>query len=129
MGQQRIEAKAAPAALLAASACALAALAAFALALPAAASAEQPAFWKSCETGSGAGECLGPRGIGVDPSLPGHLYVADAGNDRIVEFSAWGRVRQGLGLGGARRLGRASDLRPRGNSPQRQLPASGRKGV
>jgi hypothetical protein len=32
-----------------------------------------------------------PRGIGVDPNLPGHIYVADQQNNRVDEFTAWGQ--------------------------------------
>ena len=59
-------------------------------ALPATASAEVPSpFWKKCTTGSGAGQCLIPRGIASDPDS-GHVYVADNNNNRIDEFTAWG---------------------------------------
>ncbi len=46
-------------------------------------------FWKKCTTGSGAGQCLIPRGIASDPDS-GHVYVADNTNNRINEFTAWG---------------------------------------
>ncbi len=103
MGQQRTDAKAAPAALLAA--CALTVLVLAALFAPSAASAAQPALWKSCESRSGepptdgAGQCSIPRGIGVDPRVPGHLYVADQANDRVVELTAWGGFVRAWGWG------------------------------
>ncbi len=75
-------------------------LAALALgALPAAASAEAPpTLWTSCPTGGGAGQCLIPRGIAVDSSS-GHVYVADSGNNRIVELDAWGEFVKAWGWG------------------------------
>ncbi len=48
---------------------------------------------------SEAGQCSIPRGIGADPSTPGHLYVADQGNSRIVELSAWGSFVRAWGWG------------------------------
>jgi len=56
-----------------------------------------PVFWTKCPTGSGAGQCSIPRGIGVDPSAPGHLYVSDQNNSRIVELSAWGEFVKAWG--------------------------------
>ena len=46
-------------------------------------------FWTTCTTGSGAGQCLVPVGVASDPDN-GHVYVADSGNNRINEFTAWG---------------------------------------
>ncbi len=73
--------------------------------LPPTAAAEQPRFWTSCESKSGegpvsaAGQCSIPRGIGVDPNIPGHLYVADQFNNRIVEITAWGEFVKAWGWG------------------------------
>ena len=70
---------------------ALSLLACVALLPAGAAAAEAPlGLWKSCPTGAAAGQCRIPRGIGADPNLPGHLYVADQSNHRINEFTAWG---------------------------------------
>jgi DNA-binding beta-propeller fold protein YncE len=61
--------------------------------------AEAPApLWKKCETGSGAGQCQNPRGIGID-SNTGHLFIADQGNNRIVELDAWGQFVKAWGWG------------------------------
>ena len=49
-----------------------------------------PQFWKRCPTGLAGGECRLPRGIAADRNLPGHIYVANNGNSRIEEFTAWG---------------------------------------
>ena len=72
-----------------------------ALALPALASAAEapPKLWRACETGSGAGQCLLPRGITTSsaPGHLGHLYVADQGNSRIDELTAWGRFVRAWG--------------------------------
>ncbi len=81
----------------------LATLSCLLLTLPATATAEEenalPKLWKTCTGGGGAaGECLLPRGIGADP-VTGHLYVADANNKRIVEFTAWGEFVKAWGWG------------------------------
>ena len=39
--------------------------------------------------GDAAGRLSGPRGIAANPDT-GHLYVSDAFNSRIAEFTAWG---------------------------------------
>lgn len=39
--------------------------------------------------GTGAGQLLEPAGIAVDPA--GHVYVADTGNHRVLQFDANGR--------------------------------------
>lgn len=59
-----------------------------------------------CEKGSGAGQCLGPRGVAVDGDT-GRVYVVDRDNGRIDAFDAesggflsafgWG-VEDGVGL-------------------------------
>ncbi len=46
-------------------------------------------FWTKCLPGSGAGQCVRPRGMVSDPDS-GHLYVVDSGDNRIEEFTAWG---------------------------------------
>ncbi len=46
-------------------------------------------FWTKCLPGSGAGQCVRPRGTVSDPDS-GHVYVADSGSNRIDEFTAWG---------------------------------------
>ncbi len=68
------------------------------LAICAFASAAQPLLWQRCAKGSAAGQCLIPRGIGVNAET-GHLYVADQSNNRIVEFSAWGEFVKAWGWG------------------------------
>ena len=42
-----------------------------------------------CPQGSGAGQCEGPYGLGVD-FQSGHVYVADRGNNRVDVFEADG---------------------------------------
>ena len=81
---------------------------------PASPAAAAPAkLWRKCPTGSGAGQCLNPRGIATDPDVPGHLYVADQANSRVVELSPWGAfVRPGAGgCGTARKNCRSARLR------------------
>jgi NHL repeat len=58
-----------------------------------------PKLWEKCPPGSGAGQCEIPRGIGVDPNTPGHLFVADQATDRIVELNAWGAFQKAWGWG------------------------------
>ena len=48
--------------------------------------------------GAGAAQLLIPRGMASDP-LTGHLYVADTGNRRIDEFTAWGEFVKAWGWG------------------------------
>ncbi|HWO16656.1 MAG TPA: hypothetical protein VNM89_08085, partial [Solirubrobacterales bacterium] len=60
------------------------------------AQAAPPQFWQRCPTGSGAGQCVIPRGIVADPSN-GHLYVADQTNRRVKEFTAWGEFVRAFG--------------------------------
>jgi hypothetical protein len=76
----------------------LASLALFGALLPAAARAEEPLLTRFCLTGSGAGECTFPQGIATNPDT-GHVYVVDAGNDRINEFDAWGSFQKSWGWG------------------------------
>jgi NHL repeat len=53
-------------------------------------------IWEKCETGSEAGQCNIPRGIGAD-SESGHVFVADQENRRIVQFTAWGEFVRAWG--------------------------------
>jgi DNA-binding beta-propeller fold protein YncE len=55
----------------------------------------------SCQAGSaggGAGQLTSPQGVAVDPHT-GNVYVADAGNNRIDEFSAGGTFIKAYGWG------------------------------
>ncbi len=38
-----------------------------------------------------------PRGIGVEPETPGHLFVADSGNSRVDELDVWGQFKRTWG--------------------------------
>jgi DNA-binding beta-propeller fold protein YncE len=50
-----------------------------------------------CEGGgNGAGRCMGPRGIAVDPST-GDAYVADLTHRRVQKFTAWGEFIRAWG--------------------------------
>lgn len=49
--------------------------------------------------GAGAGRMDLPEAIAADPSLPGHVYVADRKNARIDEFTAWGDFVKAWGWG------------------------------
>jgi hypothetical protein len=69
-----------------------------AIALPATASAAAK-LWKTGELGSGPGQTLIPRGVAADPNLPGHIFVADQGNNRIDEFNPWGLFVKAWGWG------------------------------
>ncbi len=70
-----------------------------AAAAPSSASAVAPrTLWKGCTTGSGAGHCQFPVGIAADPTT-GNLYVADPGNNRVVELTAWGQFVRAWGWG------------------------------
>ena len=48
--------------------------------------------------GGGAAELRSPRGIGGDPDS-GHVYIADAFNARISEYTAWGLFVKSWGWG------------------------------
>ncbi len=74
------------------------ALLAAALPAPAAAAPAPETLWKGCPTGSAAGNCNVPRGIAANPAN-GRLYVADQGNQRIVELTAWGEFVKAWGWG------------------------------
>ena len=65
---------------------------------PISASAAPPLVWEACPSGSAAGQCQIPRGIAAHPET-GHVYVADQGNQRIVEFTAWGAFVKAWGWG------------------------------
>jgi DNA-binding beta-propeller fold protein YncE len=66
---------------------------------PAGASAAAPkTLWTGCTSGTAAGNCSVPRGIAADPKT-GRLYVADQGNRRIVELTAWGEFVRAWGWG------------------------------
>lgn len=49
-------------------------------------------------TGVGAGQTVNPRGIATDPAT-GRVYVAELGNRRISEFTAWGQFIRAFGWG------------------------------
>jgi len=49
-------------------------------------------------TGTGAGQLTNPRGVATDPTN-GHVYVAELGNRRISEFTAWGQFVKAFGWG------------------------------
>jgi len=74
--------------------------AALALAAPAALAAPPPFLAQSPEDGL-AGEAAGQlqltRGVAADPGREGHVYVVDADNSRISEFTAWGRFVKAWG--------------------------------
>jgi hypothetical protein len=66
------------------------------------ASGAVPAFFRQvCPSGSGAGECVLPRGIAVDSNLAspsrGHVFVSDQNNARVNEFTAWGAFVKTMG--------------------------------
>lgn len=54
-------------------------------------------LWTGCSGGGGAGQCTIPRGIGVQPTAPGHIFVGDQQNARIDEFTAWGQFVKAWG--------------------------------
>ncbi|HET9396153.1 MAG TPA: NHL repeat-containing protein, partial [Nitrospiraceae bacterium] len=49
-------------------------------------------------TGTGANQMRGPRASAVDPDT-GHLFVAEAANNRVSEFDAWGVFVKSWGWG------------------------------
>lgn len=66
---------------------------------PAPASAAPPKFWDACGSTAPAGQqCTSPRGIAANPDN-GRVYVADGGNARVIEFSAWGEFLRTWGWG------------------------------
>jgi sugar lactone lactonase YvrE len=60
--------------------------------------ASPPKFGSFCQKGSGLGECLTPQGVATSP-LTGHVFLADEGNQRVDEFSAWGEFIRSWGWG------------------------------
>jgi len=74
-----------------------------AAALPASSGAAQTPspLWQAPEdgkAGAGAGRLFNDRSIAGDPTT-GHVYVADAGNNRIDEFTSWGGFVKAFGWG------------------------------
>ena len=55
-------------------------------------------LWRSAEPGTSAGSAAIPRGVAADPDS-GRVYVADHGNNRINEFTAWGEFVKAWGWG------------------------------
>jgi hypothetical protein len=51
-----------------------------------------------CPQGSGAGQCRGPQGVGLNEST-GNSYVADRNNNRIVVFTPTGGFVRAFGYG------------------------------
>ncbi|HEX3174220.1 MAG TPA: hypothetical protein VHQ43_08385, partial [Solirubrobacterales bacterium] len=61
--------------------------------------AEGPSvLWTRCDGGQEDAACSIPRGIAANPST-GHAYVADQGNLRVIEFTAWGEFVRTWGWG------------------------------
>jgi hypothetical protein len=83
---------------------ALAVLVALVVAVPVARAAAPPEFLIQFGNGIGpgghsaAGETSVPTGIATDPDTD-HVYIADLGNARISEFTAWGTFVKAWGLG------------------------------
>ena len=78
----------------------VAVLGALCLTATAASAAPPPLLTKTPEDGkpgAGAGRMNLPLGVAADRSLPGHIYVADFGNARIDEFTAWGQFVKAWG--------------------------------
>ena len=68
------------------------------LLLAAPASAAQPRrLWDACGTDDAVAGCVLPRGIAADPNPPGHVFVGDQQNKRIVEFTPWGQFVRAFG--------------------------------
>ncbi len=72
------------------------------LVAPVSAGAEAPSpFWRVPQdgiSGESAGRISNPRGVAGDP-VTGHVFVADADNARISEFTAWGAFVKAWGWG------------------------------
>ena len=81
-----------------AAAVAAVAIAACWLAAPRVLAAPPVPFAKFCGPGEGAGECLVPRGVAVDPAT-GHVFMADMINNRVQEFNPWGELVKAWGWG------------------------------
>src|SRR4051794_36070707 len=75
------------------------ALAVSAAGLPATSEGAPPPLLRHfCESGSGAGQCLNPLGLAVDPAS-GNLYVSNSANRRVEEFTAYGAFVKAWGWG------------------------------
>ncbi len=59
-----------------------------------------PTLWQPdrCQSGTGAGQCIFPRGVVADP-VDGHVFVAEQTNRRISEFNARGQFVKAWGWG------------------------------
>jgi hypothetical protein len=57
-----------------------------------------PKLMQFGEVGSGAGQMEAPKGIAADPDS-GHLFISDEANNRISEFTAWGKFVKAWGWG------------------------------
>jgi DNA-binding beta-propeller fold protein YncE len=69
--------------------------------------------------GSGAAELNNPRAIAGNPST-GHIYVADSGNARVSEYTAWGLFVKSWGWGvanGAAELQTCGPVQPEAEPP------------
>jgi hypothetical protein len=73
-------------------------LAALFAASPASAEPAPEEIRRFAETGVGAGQTINPRGMATDPDT-GHVFVAEATNHRISEFTAWGQFVKSWGWG------------------------------
>ena len=81
--------------------CAMLALLLTCAAAASASAAAPNLFWKIPEDGKAGGEAgrfKSPGGIATDPDS-GHLFIADRGNARIVELTAWGEFVKAWGWG------------------------------
>lgn len=77
----------------------LAVVALCACAWPSAAAAAIPAsIFHIGKSGSGAGEMAGGVGLAADPGS-GHVFLSDAADNRIDEFTAWGEFVKAWGWG------------------------------
>ena len=59
---------------------------------------EAKLLWQTGACGSASGQFQAPHGITLDPQ--GHLWIADTGNQRLVEINQQGQFMQSLGQGG-----------------------------
>jgi hypothetical protein len=87
-----------------------------AAAADAAAAATPKVLWNACRQGTSAGQCAFADGVAADPST-GHVYVLDAGNDRIDVFSAWGAFRESWGWGVSNGAATAQTCGPAASPP------------
>jgi DNA-binding beta-propeller fold protein YncE len=65
---------------------------------PALALSDEEELGRFGSTGSGAGQVYVPAGIATDP-VSGHVFIADVGNNRIAEFTAFGKFVKAWGWG------------------------------